>query len=58
MKKMNYLMIGALAGGVSGAFGHFLAGKVHGDEKGQKIYPVYSVTFFGIMVFASKLLTV
>lgn len=55
---MNYLMIGALAGGVSGAFGHFLAGKVHGDEKGQKIYPVYSVTFFGIMVFASKLLTV
>ena len=55
---MNYLMIGALAGGVSGAFGHFLAGKVHGNEKGEQIYPVYSVTFFGIMILASKFITI
>ena len=54
---MNYLMIGALAGGVSGAIGHFLAGKVHGDEKGQQIYPFYSVTFFGMMVLGAKLLS-
>lgn len=47
-------MIGALAGGVSGAFGHFLAGKFHGDEKGQKLYPVYSVTCFGLMILGSK----
>ena len=53
---MNYLMIGAIAGGVSGAFGHFLAGKVHGEEKGQKIYPAYSVTFFGLMVLGAKLI--
>lgn len=53
---MNYLMIGAVAGGVSGAFGHFLAGKVHGDEKGQKIYPVYSATFFGLFVLGAKLI--
>jgi hypothetical protein len=53
---MNYLLIGAVAGGVSGAFGHFLAGKVHGEEKGQKIYPAYSATFFGLMVLGSKLI--
>ena len=51
-------MIGALAGGGSGAFGHFLAGKVHGNEKGQQIYPAYSVVFFGMMVLASKLITI
>lgn len=51
---MNYLMIGAVAGGLSGALGHFFAGKFHGDEKGQKIYPVYSATFFGLMVLGAK----
>ena len=55
---MNYLVIGAVAGGVSGAIGHFLAGKVHGDEKGQKVYPMYSATFFGMMVLASKIISV
>ncbi len=54
---MNYLMIGAVAGGISGAAGHFLAGKFHGDEKGEKIYPVYSATFFGLMVLGAKLVT-
>lgn len=52
---MNYYMIGAVAGGLSGAFGHFLAGKFHGEEKGQKIYPVYSATFFGLMVLGAKM---
>lgn len=55
---MNYLLVGAVAGGVSGAIGYFLAGKVHGVEKGQKIYPMYSATFFGVMVLASKLMTI
>ena len=53
---MNVVMIGAVAGGVSGAIGYFLAGKVHGTEKGNQIYPLYSVVLFGMVVTASKLL--
>lgn len=49
-------MLGALAGGFSGAFGYFLAGKFHGNEKGETLYPVYAVAFFGIMVTAAKFL--
>ena len=51
---MNLLVLGALAGGLSGAVGFFLAGRVHGEEKGEKLYPVYSVSFFGIMILAAK----
>ncbi|TDP52164.1 hypothetical protein C8D79_2814 [Bacteriovorax stolpii] len=54
---MNLLMLGALAGGFSGAFGFFLAGKFHGNDKGEKLYPIYSATFFGLIVLATKFLT-
>ena len=54
---MNLLMLGALAGGFSGAVGFFLAGRFHGEEKGGKIYPVYAVSFFGLMVMAAKFVT-
>lgn len=50
-------MLGALAGGVSGAFGFFLAGKFHGNDKGERLYPIYSATFFGLIVLATKFLT-
>ena len=52
---MNILLIGALAGGLSGAFGHFLAGKFHGPQNGEKIYPLYAATFFGLMVLTAKI---
>lgn len=51
---MNLLVLGALAGGLSGAIGFFLAGRFHGEEKGEKLYPVYSASFFGLMILASK----
>nr|BDT28351.1 hypothetical protein BHI3_18170 [Bacteriovorax sp. HI3] len=54
---MNLLMLGALAGGFSGAFGFFLAGKFHGNDKGERLYPIYSATFFGLIVLATKFLT-
>lgn len=53
---MNSLMIGAVAGGLSGAFGHFIAGKFHGEDKGEKIYPIYAASFFGLIVLAAKLI--
>ena len=53
---MNLLMLGALAGGFSGAFGFFLAGKLHGNDKGERLYPIYSATFFGLIVLATKFL--
>ncbi len=56
MKKMNIILIGALAGGFAGAFGFFLAGKVHGNEKGEQLYPLYAATFFGLLVLSAKLL--
>ena len=55
---MNLLLMGALAGGLSGAFGHFLAGKLHGPQKGEKIYPLYAATFFGLIVLATRLFEV
>ena len=48
------LLLGAVAGGLSGAFGHFLAGKFHGDEKGERVYPLYAAIFFGLMVLTAK----
>lgn len=48
-------MLGALAGGVSGAFGFFLAGKFHGKEAGETLYPLYAATFFGLIVLSAKL---
>ena len=47
-------MLGALAGGVSGAFGYLLAGKFHGLEKGEKIYPAYALTLFVALLMAAK----
>lgn len=55
---MNLILIGALAGGFSGAFGFFLAGKLHGTEKGERIYPLYAATFFGLLVLSAKFLTI
>jgi hypothetical protein len=55
---MNVLMLGAVAGGFSGAFGYFLAGRVHGEEKVETLYPVYAVIFFGAMVAAAKFLPI
>ena len=52
---MNLLMLGAVAGGVSGAAGFFLAGRFHGEEKGEKIYPLYALSFFGLMILAARL---
>jgi hypothetical protein len=52
----NIILIGAMAGGASGAVGYFLAGKVHGDEKINQLYPLYSVIFFGLFVLATKLI--
>jgi hypothetical protein len=49
-------MLGAIAGGVSGAVGYFIAGKFHGDEKVTQIYPIYAVILFGIAVGTSRLL--
>lgn len=51
---MDIVLIGALAGAVSGAIGYFLAGKFHGNEQGIKIYPLYSVTLFSTIVLAFK----
>ena len=53
-EKMDIVLIGALAGAVSGAIGYFLAGKFHGNEQGIKIYPLYSVTLFSTIVLAFK----
>ncbi len=53
---MNIVMIGAVAGGISGAVGFFFASKVHGDEKGNQLYPIYAVTIFAALVLTSKLL--
>lgn len=53
---MNIVMIGAVAGGVSGAVGYFLAGKFHGAEKVNQIYPLYAVSLFAIAVVASRLI--
>ena len=52
----NVLMIGAMAGGVSGAAGYLLADKVHGSEKVNQLYPVYAVIFFGLLIVTSKFL--
>lgn len=51
-------MIGAVAGGVSGAAGFFLAGRFHGEEQGEKLYPIYSLALFGMMILASRLVVV
>lgn len=49
-------MLGALAGALSGALGFYLAGKFHGNEKGAKIYPLYSATFYGLIVLTTRFL--
>ena len=54
---MNLLMLGAVAGGFSGAFGYLVADKIHGEEKVKTIYPVYAVSLFGLMILATKLIT-
>ena len=53
---MNLLMLGALAGGFSGAFGFFLAKKFHGSDKAESHYPIYAASFFGLIVLAAKFL--
>ena len=57
MKKMNLIFIGALAGGLSGALGFLIAGKFHGTEKREHIYPLYSATFFGLFLLTIRLMT-
>ena len=51
---MNIVILGAMAGGISGAVGYFLAGKVHGSEKGNELYPLYAVALFCTAVLINK----
>ena len=51
---MNLLMLGALAGGVSGAAGYFVAERFHDQEKIDTIYPMYAAAFFIAIVIASR----
>jgi hypothetical protein len=53
---MNLVMLGALAGGVSGAAGYFLAGKFHEEEKIETLYPVYAIVFFCTIIISAKFL--
>jgi hypothetical protein len=53
---MTLVMIGAVAGGVSGAAGYFVAGKFHGEEKVETLYPLYAAALFVVMVVATKLI--
>lgn len=54
---MNLLMLGAVAGGVSGAAGYFIAGKFHDEEKIETIYPMYAAALFIAIVIASRFIT-
>lgn len=51
---MNIVLIGAVAGAVSGAIGYFIASKFHGNDLGTKIYPLYSVTMFSTIILVFK----
>ena len=50
---MEQILLGAIAGGFSGALGHFTAGKIHDKDKAQKIYPIYSSIIFVILIAAT-----
>jgi hypothetical protein len=56
-EKMTLVMLGAVAGGVSGAAGYFVAGKIHKEEKAESLYPLYAAALFVVMVVASKLIS-
>ena len=52
---MELILLGALAGGCSGALGHLTASKIHEKEKAEKIYPLYALVFFSILVVCAQL---
>lgn len=51
---MGLLLIGAVAGGFSGAAGYLIAGKIHGKEKIEMIYPAYAALCFAAIILAAK----
>lgn len=56
-EKMGLLMLGAVAGGVSGAAGYFIAERFHDEEKIETIYPMYAAALFIAIVIASRFIT-
>lgn len=55
---MNLLIIGAVAGGLSGAAGYFLAEKIHGKERIEAIYPAYAAALFIALVIISRFVVI
>lgn len=52
---MNLILLGALAGGCSGALGHLAASKIHEKDLAERIYPLYAFIFFAILVGCAQL---
>jgi hypothetical protein len=51
---MDHILLGAIAGGFSGSVGYLVAGKFHGKEKGESIYPMYAAALFCTIVLVFK----
>ena len=45
---MDKVLISGLFGAFAGAIGYALAKKIHGGDLGEKCYPIYSLTLFGL----------
>jgi hypothetical protein len=54
MEEMNQIILGAMAGWFSGGLGYIIAGKFHGEEKGQTWYPAYAAVLFCSVIVAAK----
>lgn len=52
---MELLLVGALAGGASGALGYFTASKFHQKDLVERIYPLYSLIFFVTLVVGARM---
>ncbi len=52
---MELLLVGAIAGGASGALGYFTASKFHQKDLVERIYPIYSLIFFVALVVGARI---
>lgn len=55
-KEMSLLLLGAVAGGASGALGYITAEKIHSKDLVEQYYPLYSLVFFSILIVCAKLI--
>lgn len=55
-ETMDIVLMSGIAGAISGASGYLLAEKIHHEEMLHRIYPIYALIIFAVIITGYRLI--